>query len=108
MSRNKKIILSISMIAAIAVLIAFFSRYYTVGPREINYNGEMCVLYNDGIYMATGDAAERHTKFVGYIDIEKRVYIEKDDDTVMYVNDIMYKKLTNSDAAEFSDNSQRN
>ena len=52
--------------------------------------------------------AERHTKFVGYIDIEKRVYIEKDDDTVMYVNDVMYKKLTNSDAAEFSDNSQRN
>lgn len=107
--RNKKLyIITIPIIMIIALLTVIYVRYYTVGAREINYNGEMCVLYNDGIYMATGDVAERHTKFVGYIDIEKRVYIEKDDDTVMYVNDIMYKKLTNSDAAEFSDNSQRN
>lgn len=106
--KNKNTLLVLIPVIILAVLTAVYVHHYTVGPREINYNGEMCVLYNDGIYMATGDVAERHTKFVGYIDIEKRVYIEKDDDTVMYVNDIMYKKLTNSDAAEFSDNSQRN
>ena len=107
--KNKKVLtVIIPIIIIFAVLTTAFVRYYTVGPREIYYKGEACVLYNDGIYMATGDVAERHTKFVGYIDIEKRVYIEKDDDTVMYVNDVMYKKLTNSDAAEFSDNSQRN
>lgn len=33
----------------LAVLTAVYVHHYTVGPREINYNGEMCVLYNDGI-----------------------------------------------------------
>lgn len=92
--RNKKLyIITIPIIMIIALLTVIYVRYYTVGPREIYYNGEMCVLYNDGIYAESGDVAERHTKFVGYLDINKRVFIEKDDDTVMYVNETMYKKL---------------
>lgn len=95
--KNKKTLLVLIPVIILAVLTVIYVRYYTVGPREIYYNGEMCVLYNDGIYVETGDVAERHTKFVGYLDINKRVFIEKDDDAVMYVNETMYRKLPKTD-----------
>lgn len=98
--RSKKSLFLLIPVIILAMLTAVYVHHYTVGPREINYNGEMCVLYNGGIYAETGDVAERHTKFVGYLDINKRVFIEKDDDTVMYVNETMYRKLPKTDSTK--------